>query len=97
MSRRKYVIAARMNEQAYPHIVQLALPPGGFRARSDAMLAFHRERDIQIRRGQGRNDNGRFYVRYCFGNPAHADEFCHRFGGERLTGTLDRSNPRASA
>jgi hypothetical protein len=25
-------------------MVELALPPGGFRARSDAMLAFHRER-----------------------------------------------------
>jgi hypothetical protein len=67
MTRRKYEITARMNEQDYPHIVELALPPGGFRARSDAMLAFHRERDIQIRRGQGRNDDGQFYVRYCFG------------------------------
>ena len=63
MSRRKYVIAARMNEQDYPHIVELALPPGGFRSRSDAMLAFHRERGIQIRRGQGRNDDSQFYVR----------------------------------
>jgi hypothetical protein len=63
MSRRKYVITARMNERDYPYIVELALPPGGFRARSDDMLAFHRERDIQIRRGQGRNDNGQFYGR----------------------------------
>ena len=84
MSRRKYVITARMNERDYPYIVELALPPGGFRARSDAMLACHRERHIQIRRGQGRNDDGQFYVRYCFGNPAHADEFYDRFGGERL-------------
>jgi hypothetical protein len=30
------------------------------------MLAFHRERGIQIRRGLGRNDDGQFYVRYCF-------------------------------
>jgi len=57
MSRRKYQIIARMNERDYPHLVELALPPGGFQ----------------------------FYVRYCFGNPAHADEFCHRFGGERVT------------
>jgi hypothetical protein len=84
MSRRKYVIAARMNEQDYPHIVELAVPPGGFRSRSDAMLAFHRERGIQIRRGQGRNDDGQFYVWYCFADPAHADAFCDRFGGERL-------------
>src|SRR5262249_3169563 len=97
MSRRKYVITARMNERDCPHIVELALPPGGFRARSDAMLAFHRERHIQIRRGLGRNDDGQFYVRYCFADPAHADAFRDRFGGERLTATLDRSNPRASA
>ena len=58
MSRRKYVITARMNERDYPYIVELALPPGGFRARSGAMLTVHRERDIQIRRGQGRNDEG---------------------------------------
>ena len=58
MSRRK----PRMNERDYPHIVELALPQGGFRARSDAMLAFHRERHIQIRRGLGRNDDGQFYV-----------------------------------
>jgi len=53
-------ITARMNERDYPHIVELPPPPGGFRARSDDMLAFHRERDIQIRRGQGRNDDGQF-------------------------------------
>jgi hypothetical protein len=47
-------------------MVELALPPGGFRARSDDMQAFHSERDIQIHRGQGRNDDGQFYVRYCF-------------------------------
>jgi hypothetical protein len=44
MTRRKYEITARMNERDCPHIVELPLPPGGFRARSDAMLAFHRER-----------------------------------------------------
>jgi hypothetical protein len=85
MTRRKAEITARMNERDYPHIVELPLPPGGFRSRSDAMLAFHRERDIQIRRGQGRNDDGQFRVRYCFADAAHADAFCDRFGGERLT------------
>jgi hypothetical protein len=85
MTRRKAEITARMNEQDYPHLVELALPPGGFRSMSDAMLAFHRERGIQIRRGQGRHDDGQFYVRYCFADPAHADAFRDRFGGERLT------------
>jgi integrase len=30
--------------------------------------------------------NGQFFVRYCFADPAHADAFRDRFGGERLTG-----------
>jgi hypothetical protein len=72
-----------MNERDYPHIVELALPPGGFRARSDAMLAFHRERNIQIRHGQGRNDDGQFYVRCCFSNSADAEAFRDRVGGDR--------------
>jgi hypothetical protein len=38
MSRRKAEITARINERDYPHLVELALPPGGFRSRSDAML-----------------------------------------------------------
>src|SRR5258707_13993646 len=103
MTRRKYEITARMNERDYPHLVELALPPGGFRARSDAMQAFHRERDIQIRRGQGRNDDGQFYVRYCFTDPADANAFWDCFGGERLNAPaskarhLRRSNPRSSA
>jgi hypothetical protein len=41
MIRRKSEITARMNERDYPHIVDLALPPGGFPERSDDMLAFH--------------------------------------------------------
>jgi hypothetical protein len=86
MTRRKSEITARMNERDYSHIVELPLPPGGFRARSDDLLAFHRERGIQSRRGQGRNEDEQFYVRYCFGDPAHADAFRDRFGGERLTG-----------
>jgi hypothetical protein len=84
MPRRKYEITARMNERDYPHIVEFALPPGGFRARSDDMLAFRRKRGIQIRRGQ-------FYVRYCFGDPAHADEFRDRFGDERCSQDLGGS------
>jgi hypothetical protein len=31
MTRRKAEITARMNERDYPHMVELALPPGGFR------------------------------------------------------------------
>ena len=33
MTRRKGEITARMNERDFPHIVELELPPGGFRER----------------------------------------------------------------
>ena len=75
MSRRKGEITAGMNERAYPHLVDLPLPPGGFRSTTEDMLAFHRERGIQTRRGRGRNDEGQFFVTYCFADPAHADAF----------------------
>jgi hypothetical protein len=52
------------------------------------MLAFHRELGIEARRGRGRSYEGKFYVRYCFTDPAHADSFRHRFGGARLTHPL---------
>ena len=53
MSRRKGEITARMNERNCPHIVQLPLPSGGFRSKSDDILAFHRERSIEPRRVAG--------------------------------------------
>ena len=84
MTRRKSEITARMNERDYPHIVELPVPPGGFRA-ADDMLAFHRERDIQIRRGQGRNYDGQSYVHYCFADAVDADALRNQFGGARLT------------
>jgi hypothetical protein len=53
MSRRKGEITARMNERNCPHIVELPLPSGGFRAKSDDILAFHRERGIEPQRFGG--------------------------------------------
>jgi hypothetical protein len=47
----------------------LPLPPDGFRSKSEDMLAFHRERGIQSRRGRGRNDEGQFFVTFCFADP----------------------------
>ena len=62
MTRRKSEITARMNERDFPNVVELALPSGGFRSKSDVLLAFHRERRIEIRRSQGRNENGQFFI-----------------------------------
>ena len=97
MSRRKGEITARMNERNCPHIVQLPLPSGGFRSKSDDILAFHRERSIKPRRGRGWLDDEQYYVRFCFGDPAHADAFRERFGGERLTTPPPRGPPSAAS
>jgi hypothetical protein len=80
MTPRKSEVTARMNERDYPRIVELLLPSGGFRSKFDEMLAFHRERSFEHRRGRGSYADGQFYVRFCFADPADADAFRHRFG-----------------
>jgi hypothetical protein len=47
----------RRHERDYPHLVELPLP-----SRKEDILAFHRERGVQIRRGRRRNDEGQFLV-----------------------------------
>ncbi len=95
MSRRKVEITGLMNEQDFPHVVELALPRGGFRSRSSEFEAFHRELGIPIRRGRGRYEAEQFYVRFCFPHAIAADAFRDRFGGERLTYTPQKPRSRA--
>jgi len=95
MSRRKGEITGHMNERNFPHVVELALPPGGFRSRSSEFEAFHRELGIPIRRGRGRHEAEQFHVRFCFPHATAADAFRDRFGGERLTYTPQKSRPGA--
>src|ERR1700730_3286340 len=85
MSRRKGEGAGHMNERGSPHLVELELPPGGFRSQNLEFDAFHRERGIPIRRGRGRHEAEQFHVRFCFPDTATADAFHERFGGTRLT------------
>jgi hypothetical protein len=40
MSRRKFEIAGHMNERDFSHLVELELPPGGFRNRSHEFESF---------------------------------------------------------
>jgi hypothetical protein len=95
MSRRKGEITGHMNERDFPHLVELALPPGCFRSRSSEFKAFHRKLGIPIRRGCGRHEAEQFYVRFCFPHATAADAFRDRFGGERLTHTPQKPPPRA--
>jgi hypothetical protein len=56
MSRRKREITGLSNERDFPHLVELALPPGGFRSVFLDFDAFHRERRIPVRRGRSRHE-----------------------------------------
>ena len=85
MTRRKREMVGLANEQDFPHLVELAVPPGGFR---DAFLeidAFHRGRRIPVRRGRSRHEVKQVYIRFCFPDTATADAFRNRFGGVCLT------------
>jgi hypothetical protein len=55
-----------MNERDYPHIVELAVPEGGFRRTLDALYEWHGERGIESRRGRGQRRDDREYLRWCF-------------------------------
>src|SRR5262245_55770706 len=85
MTRRNLEMTGQTNERDFPHIVELELPPGGFRSQGLEFDAFHRERGIPIRRGRGRHEAEQFHDCFCFPDAATADAFQKRFGGTRLT------------
>ena len=70
-----------MNERNYPHIVELALPAGGFGSALDTFDAFHRERGLENRRGRRQRRDEQEFVRWCFGDRSDAEAFAKRFGG----------------
>ena len=94
MTRRKREITGLANEQDFPHLVELALPTGGFRSVFLEIDAFHRDRRIPVRRGRSRHEAEQFYIRFCFSDAATADAFRNRFGGECLTYALGKPKPR---
>ena len=94
MTRRKCEITGLANEQDFPHLVELALPTGGFSSVFLEIDTFHRDRRIPVRRGRSRHEAEQFYIRFCFSDAATADAFRNRFGGECLTYALGKSKPR---
>ena len=94
MNRRKRKIISLRNEGYFPHLVELALPPRGFRSVFLEFDAFHRERRIPVRRGRSRHEAERSYIRFCFPDAATADAFRNRFGGECLTHAPGKPKPR---
>ena len=97
MTRRKREITGLANEQDFPHLVELGLPPGGFRSVFLEIDAFHRDRRIPVRRGRSRHEAEQSRIRFCFPDTATADAFRNRFGGECLTYALGKPKPRTSA
>jgi hypothetical protein len=97
MTRRKSEFVRLTNERDFPHLVELALPPGGFRSVCLEIDAFHRERRIPVRRGRSRHEAEQSYIRFCFPDAATADAFGNHFGGECLTHAPDNPKPRTSA
>ena len=93
--RRKSEFVRLINERDFPHLVELALPPEGFRGVLLEIDAFHRERHISVRRGRSRYEVMPFHIRFCFPNAATADAFRNRFGGECLTHTATSSDAPA--
>ena len=96
MTRRKREIVGLRNERDFPYLVELAVPPEGFRSVFLEIDAFHRERRIPVRRGRSRHEDKPFYIRFCFPDAATADAFRNRFGGECLTHAA-KPKPRTSA
>jgi hypothetical protein len=97
MTHRKREIIGLRNERDFPHLVELALPPGPFRSVFLEIDAFHRERRMPVRRGRSRHEVKQFYIRFCFPDAATADAFRNRFGGECLTYAPGKPKPRTSA
>ena len=96
MTRRKREIVGLTNERDFPHLVELAVPPGGFRSVFLEFDAF-RDRRIPVRRGRSRREAEQFHIRFCFSDTATADAFRDRFGGECLTHAPGKPKPRTSA
>lgn len=81
-------IKARNNEAAFPFVVQIAVPDGGFGCTLDAINAWHCYGKNRQRRGQRQRLGEREYWSWCFEELEIAKEFRQRFGGEILPTTV---------
>jgi len=74
-------------EKAFPHIVEMIVPLGGFGKKLDNIYEWHSARGIEAMRGHSwRDKSGRFYVRWCFSNLITARDFAREFGGPIVKG-----------
>jgi hypothetical protein len=81
MTRYKGRASAKAVERDFPHFVEFPIPEGGLGDRLNAMHDWHLARGIQARHGQSRRDeNGQYFIRWCFGDAAMAKSFAAVFG-----------------
>jgi hypothetical protein len=80
-SRYKRRAGVREVEKCFPYFVETDVPLGGFGNRLDAMYEFHTRHGVRAINSTGRRgENGRYYVRWCFADPALAEAFASEFG-----------------
>jgi hypothetical protein len=80
MSRYKGRTGPKEIEKAFPHIVEVIVPLGGFGKKPDDMYDWHRTRGILFQRGRSRRDEyGRDYIRWCFADAETAAAFASQF------------------
>jgi len=81
-------IKARSNEAAFPFVVQIAVPDGGFGGTLDAINAWHCYSKYRQRRGQRQHVGIQEYWSWCFEGLEIAKQFRQRFGGEIMPVTI---------
>ena len=85
MTQDKFKSKKLSTERNFPHIIEIALPASGLASNvSREMATFHWSREIRLRFGRARIQNGQHYGRWCFSEPAVADAFREQFGGVHL-------------
>ena len=85
MTRYKGRMSQKAIELEFPHVLKIAVPPGGLGAQLDAMHYSYGARGIEACLGLGRRDKGRDYLRWYFTRPTVAEAFAVEFGGTALS------------
>jgi hypothetical protein len=76
---------AHRNEIELPYIVEMELPADGFDHRVRRLMEeFLSRQRIRAHFGRRRRHGKLDYCRWCFADPAHADAFHRKFGGNLL-------------
>jgi hypothetical protein len=84
MRRYKGRPSAKTIARDFPHVVQIAVPPGGLGKRLNAMYSFHQQRRIQVAHAARRRDDEHDYLRWCFARRAIAEALAAEFSGELI-------------